>query len=77
MLHGQVDQLKSIVLINWKQSVLYHEGDNRILKIPESSIEIHLHQLGYINRFDVRVPHKLSVFPHAILYWNVRKTFRL
>ena len=31
-----------------------------ILKISKSSIENHLHQLGYVNRFDVWVPHKLS-----------------
>ena len=45
-----------------------------ILKIPKSSIENHLHQLAYVNRFDVWVPHKLSeknlltIFPCAILY---------
>ena len=32
-----------------------------ILKISESSTENYLHQLGYVNRFDVWVPHKLSV----------------
>ena len=31
-----------------------------ILKIYKSSAENHLHQLGYVNRFDVWVPHKLS-----------------
>ena len=31
-----------------------------ILKISKSSAENHLHQLGYVNRFDVWVPHKLS-----------------
>ena len=31
-----------------------------ILKIFKSSIENHLHQLGYVNHFDVWVPHKLS-----------------
>ena len=31
-----------------------------ILKISKSSTENHLHQLGYVNRFDVWVPHKLS-----------------
>ena len=30
-----------------------------ILKISKSSVENHLHQLGYVNRFDVWVPHKL------------------
>ena len=31
-----------------------------ILKISKSSVENHLHQLGYVNCFDVWVPHKLS-----------------
>ena len=31
-----------------------------ILKISKSSIENHLHQPGYVNGFDVWVPHKLS-----------------
>ena len=29
-----------------------------ILKISKSSIKSHLHQLGYMNHFDVWVPHK-------------------
>ena len=50
-----------------------------ILKISKSSIENHLHQLGYVNRFDVWVPHKLSektllyYISDAILYLNVTK----
>ena len=31
-----------------------------ILKISKLSVENHLHQLGYVNRFDVWVPHKLK-----------------
>ena len=31
-----------------------------ILKIPKSSTENHLHQLGYVNRFDIWAPYKLS-----------------
>ena len=31
-----------------------------ILKISKSSVENLLHRLGYVNRFDVWVPHKLS-----------------
>ena len=31
-----------------------------VLKISKPSIENHLHQLGYVNRFDVWAPHKLS-----------------
>ena len=29
-----------------------------ILKISKSTVENHLHQLGYVHRFDVWVPHK-------------------
>ena len=50
------------------------------LKISRSSAENHLHQLGYVNRFHVSVPRKLSkkktfltIFPHTILYLNVMK----
>ena len=35
-----------------------------ILRISKSSIENHLHQLGYVNHFDVWVPHKLSEKNH-------------
>ena len=44
-----------------------------ILKISKSSTENLFHQLGYVNPFDVWVPHKLSkktfltVFLHVIL----------
>ena len=31
-----------------------------ILKISKSSVENHVHQLGYVNCFDIWVPHKLS-----------------
>ena len=31
-----------------------------ILKISKSSVGNNLYQLGYVNRFDVWVPHKLS-----------------
>ena len=53
-----------------------------ILKISKSSVENCLHQLGYVNCFDVWVPHKLSekifltIFPRAILYLNIMKMFR-
>ena len=43
-----------------------------ILEISKSSTENHLHELGYVHRFDVWVPHKLSkkknfltIFPHS------------
>ena len=31
-----------------------------IFRISKSNVENHLHQLGYVHRFDVWVPHKLS-----------------
>ena len=52
-----------------------------LFKILKSIIGNHFHQLSYVNRFDVWVPQKLSektfltVFMHAILYWNVTKMF--
>ena len=47
-----------------------------ILKISKSSTENHLHQLGYVNRFDVWVPHKLSeknVFDLIFTYESLLK----
>ena len=79
MLHGQVDQWNWD--INWEQSYATREIAN-ILKISKSGVENHLHQLGYVNCFDVWVPPKwsetfltMTIFPCAILYWNVTKTF--
>ena len=40
--------------------MLYHTEIADILKISKSSVENHLHQLSYVNCFDVWVPHKLS-----------------
>ena len=39
-----------------------------ILKISKSSIENHLHQLGYVNCFDVWVPHKF-IFYFYLFYF--------
>ena len=65
------DQIETIIENNQRYSM----GEiPDILKISKSSAENHLHQLGYVNYFDVWVPHKLSkknlltIFPHAILY---------
>ena len=64
VLHGQVDKLKLIVIksryslsainvyITWEIA--------SILKIPRPRAENHLHQLGYVNHFDVWIPQKLS-----------------
>ena len=64
MLHGQVDrvevdsdQIETIIENNQHRTTW--EIAN-ILRISKSSIENHLHQLGYVNRFDVWVPYKLS-----------------
>ena len=55
-----------------------------ILKISKSSAENHLHQLGYVNCFDVpwklnrkkkKTETFLTVFPHTILYLGVTKPF--
>ena len=35
-----------------------------ILKISKSSVENHLHQVGYVNCFDIWVPHKLNKKNH-------------
>ena len=51
------DQIK--ILIENNQSYTTREIANT-LKIFKSSTESHLHQLGYVNRFDVWVPHKVS-----------------
>ena len=73
------DQIETIIENN-QHYTTWERAD--ILKISKASVENHLHQLGYVNCFDVWVPHKLSektfltIFPHAVLYWNVMKTFR-
>ena len=51
------DQIEALIENN--QHYTKREIAN-ILKISRSSVENHLHQLGYVNRFDVWVPHKLS-----------------
>ena len=51
------DQIKTVIENNQRYTTW--EIAN-ILNISKSSVENHLHQLGYVNRFDVWVPHKLS-----------------
>ena len=62
MLHGRVDQLKLIAIksIHWETQRYTTRETADILKISKSSAENHLHQLAYVNRFDVWVPHKFS-----------------
>ena len=55
----EVDSNQIETLIENNQRYTTQEIAN-ILKISKSSIENHLHQLDYINCFDVWVPHKLS-----------------
>ena len=62
MLHNWVGQLKLMAiktLIENNQHYTTWEIAN-ILKMSKSSVENHLHQLGYVNCFDVWVPHNLS-----------------
>ena len=71
----EVDAVQIKTLIDNYQCYTMREVAN-ILKISKSSVENHLHQLGYINCFDVWVPRKsvekkknfLTIFPHPILY---------
>ena len=76
----EVDSDQIETLIKKNQHYTTQEIAN-ILKISKSNVENHLHQLGYVNRFDVWVPHTLSektfltIFLHAILYLNVMKIF--
>ena len=64
MLHGRVDLLKLIanqietLIENSQRHTTLEIAD--LLRISRSSIENHLHQLCYVNRFDVWIPHKLS-----------------
>ena len=90
MLRGQVDQLGrsgwqwSNGDVNWNSQCYTLQDMVSILKIFKSSIENHLHQLGFVNHFDVWVHQKLRkkkkkknliIFPHEILYLNIMKTF--
>ena len=40
--------------------MLYNSERANILKIAKANTENHLCHLGYVNRFDVWVPHKLK-----------------
>ena len=51
------DQIETLTENNQRYTT---RGIADILKTSKSSVENHLHQLGYVNRFDVWVPHKLS-----------------
>ena len=55
----EVDSDQIETLIENSQCYTTREIAN-ILKISKSSVESHLHQLGYVNRSDVWVPRKLS-----------------
>ena len=54
-----VDSDQIEILIENDQHYTTQEIAN-ILNIWNSSVENHLHQFGYINHFDVWVPHKLN-----------------
>ena len=53
----EVDQIETLIENNQRYTT-WEIAD--ILKISNSSTENHLHQLGYVNCFDVWVPHELS-----------------
>jgi len=70
------DQIETLI----ENNQYYTKGEiANILKIPKSSVENCLHKLRYVNRVDAWVPYKfskktfLTIFPLAILYWNVTK----
>ena len=69
----EVDSNQIKTIIENSQRYTMQERTN-ILKISKSSIENDLHQLGYVNHFDVWVQRKLrkknllTIFPHVILY---------
>ena len=56
---AEVDRDQTETLLENNQHYTTREIAN-ILRISKSSIENLLHQLGYVNRFDVWVPYKLS-----------------
>ena len=56
---GEVDSDQIETLIENNQRYTMPETAD-ILKISKSSVENHSHQLGFVNRFDVWVPRKLS-----------------
>ena len=51
------NQIKTLIEDNQRYNT---QEIANILKISKTSTENHLHQLGYVHRFDVWVPHKLS-----------------
>ena len=69
----EVDSDQIETLIEKNQCYITREIAD-MLKISISSIENHLHHLGYVNHFGVWLPHKLSektfltVFLHVIPY---------
>ena len=50
------DQMETLTENNQRYT-MWETAD--ILRISKSSVENHVHQLGYVNHFDVWVPHKL------------------
>ena len=52
------DQIPQTLIDSHQSYAMWEVTD--ILNIPKSSVENLLHQLSYVNSFDVCVPHKLS-----------------
>ena len=60
---NQIETLIETLIENSQHYTMREIAD--ILKISKLSVENHLHQLGYVNCFDVWVPHKLSKKNHS------------
>ena len=74
-----------LLTIKWRHPLksinIIQHGNSRHTQNIQIEHEDHLYQFGYVNCFDVWVPHKLSgkqslaVFPPATLYLNMMKMF--
>ena len=87
MFQGQVDELKlSAIKLRCDLrtiNALPGEGYLTYSKYPNQPLKSHLHQLDYVNQFDIWVPQKLNkqkktfliLFWHVIIHLNVMKMF--
>ena len=65
------------LLENSQRHTTWERADK--FKISKSNVENHLHELGYVNHFEVWVPYKwrkkiLTIFPYAVLYFDIMET---
>ena len=61
------DQIETLIENN---QCYYDAGDSRHTQNIQIKVENHLHQLGYVNRFDVWVPHKQKILLDRISTCN-------